>query len=196
MQLGSNALHYFKGLLKGPRPPPVSDRVLLTVLFTDIVGSTSVAAELGDRRWSELLQRHDDAVRAELRRFGGIEIRTTGDGFVAAFHGPSRAILCADAIHHSTAAFGLRLRAALHTGECERRGKDLSGMALHLASRLLDHAGSGEVVASRTVRELVIGADVAFEDRGEATLRDVPGTWQLYLVKVEPAREATLDGPK
>ena len=174
---------YIDEFLTAIRQPSTSERVLLTVLFTDIVGSTSVVAELGDRRWKELLQRHDDAVRAELRRFDGVEVRTTGDGFLATFQGPTRAIQCVAAISGRTSALGLRLRAALHTGECERRGNDLSGIAVHLASRLLDHASSGDLVVSRTVKDLVIGSGVTFEERGETTLRDVPGTWQLYSVR-------------
>ncbi|THK36478.1 adenylate/guanylate cyclase domain-containing protein [Ensifer sp. MPMI2T] len=166
--------------LTGIRPRPASERVLLTVLFTDIVGSTSLAAELGDNRWKSLLRRHDDAVREELARFGGSEIKTMGDGFLATFQGPSRAILCACAIRDRAAALGLAIRAALHSGECEKSGNDLSGIAVHLASRLLDHAGPGEVVVSGTVKDLVVGSGVAFEARGETELRDVPGRWQIY----------------
>jgi class 3 adenylate cyclase len=177
------ALDEIEEFLTGVRPPPATERVLLTVLFTDIVGSTSVAAELGDRRWKELLQRHDDAVRAELRRFDGTEVKTTGDGFLASFSGPTRAIQCAGAIRDRAAALGLRLRAALHTGECEKRGKDLSGIAVHLAARLLDHAAAGDVVVSRTVKDLVVGSGTIFEERGETTLRDVPGSWQIYAAR-------------
>ena len=166
--------------LTGIRPPPASERVLLTILFTDIVGSTAVAAEMGDRRWKELLQRHDDGIRTALRRYGGTEVKTTGDGFLAAFHGPTRAIQCASAIREHMTGIGLRIRAALHTGECERRGKDLSGLAIHLASRLLDHAQAGDVIVSQTVKDLVVGSGIAFEERGETVLRDVPGSWRLY----------------
>jgi class 3 adenylate cyclase len=172
--------------LTGIRPPPVSERVLLTILFTDIVGSTSIATEVGDQRWKELLQRHDDAVRQELRRHEGEEIKTTGDGFLAAFDGPTRAIQCAIAIQDRMAGVGLKIRASVHTGECERRGKDLSGIAVHLASRLLDHTQPGDVVVSQTVKDLVVGSGIAFERRGEAKLRDVPGTWQLFSVKSAP----------
>ncbi|WP_234838759.1 adenylate/guanylate cyclase domain-containing protein [Sinorhizobium meliloti] len=166
--------------LTGIRPQPASERILLTVMFTDIVGSTSVAAELGDRRWEELLHRHDAAVRGELGRFGGSEIKATGDGFLAIFHGPSKAIQCACAIRLRAAEMGLGVRAALHTGECEKRGNDLSGIAVHLASRLLDHAGAGDVIVSGTVKDLVVGSGVVFKGRGEAILRDVPGSWQIY----------------
>lgn len=169
--------------LTGVRPPPATERVLLTVLFTDIVGSTSLAAELGDHSWKGLLQRHDDGVRAALRRYGGIEVKATGDGFLAAFQGPTKAIQCANAIRDQMTGIGLKIRAGLHTGECERRGSDLSGIAIHLASRILGHAQAGDVIVSRTVKDLVVGSGMTFEDRGEATLRDVPGSWQLYSVR-------------
>jgi pimeloyl-ACP methyl ester carboxylesterase len=175
-------LEEIEEFLTGVRPPKASERVLLTVLFTDIVGSTSMAAELGDRRWKELLQRHDDAVRAELRRHDGMEVKTTGDGFLVAFYRPTRAIQCANAIQGRMAGLGLKIRAALHIGECEKRGQELSGIAIHLASRLLDHAQAGDVVASRTVKDLVVGAGITFEERGEATLRDIPGTWQIFSI--------------
>ena len=171
--------------LTGIRPRQASERVLLTVLFTDIVGSTSVANKLGDQSWKELLQRHDDAVRMELRRFDGTEVKTTGDGFLASFLGPTKAIQCACAIHHRASAMGLDIRAALHTGECEKRGHDLSGIAVHLASRILDHAAPGEVVVSRTVKDLVVGSGVAFDAHGETKLRDVAGSWQLYTASCD-----------
>ena len=169
--------------LTGVRPPAPSERVLLTVLFTDIVGSTSMASDLGDQRWATLLQRHDDEVRKALRRHDGREVKTTGDGFLAAFEGPSRAIACAAAIQSQMIEIGLSIRAGVHTGECELRGEDLSGIAVHLASRLLDRAEPGEVLVSRTVKDLVVGSGVAFEDRGEAALKDVPGTWQLFAAR-------------
>jgi len=157
------------------------ERVLLTVLFTDIVGSTSVAASMGDQKWRDLLQRHDDEIRIELRRSEGTEIKTTGDGFLAAFQRPTRAIHCATAICDRMAKLGLRVRAAIHIGECEKRGDDLSGIAIHLASRLLEYARAGEIIASRTVKDLVVGSGFAFEERGETKLRDVPGSWQIFL---------------
>ena len=183
------ALDEIEEFLTGVCPPPVSERVLLTVLFTDIVGSTSVVAAMGDRRWRELLQRHDDDIRNELRRYDGTEVKTTGDGFLAAFHDPTKAIQCARTLQSHMAGIGLSIRTALHTGECEKRGKDLSGIAVHLASRLLDHAQAGDVIVSRTVKELVVGSGFSFEERGEATLRDVPGTWQLYSVRTAPVSE-------
>ncbi|MEK1931334.1 MAG: adenylate/guanylate cyclase domain-containing protein [Pararhizobium sp.] len=172
--------------LTGIRPEPVSQRVLLTVLFTDIVGSTSLAAELGDGQWRDLLLRHNDVVRMELRRFEGAEVNTTGDGFLAAFQAPTKAIRCAGAIRDHAREIGLDIRAALHTGECERRGDDLSGIAVHLASRLLAHAGTGDVIVSRTVKDLVVGSGIVFEERAELQLRDVPGTWQIYAANPEP----------
>jgi pimeloyl-ACP methyl ester carboxylesterase len=171
--------------LTGIRPPPPSERVFLTVLFTDIAGSTSIATEIGDHRWKELLQRHDNEVRKELRRHRGIEVKTTGDGFLAAFDGPTRAIQCATAIRERIAQIGLDVRVAIHTGECEKRGEDLSGISVHLASRMLDQAQPGEILLSRTVKDLVVGSDIALERRGVATLRDVPGSWELFCVRPE-----------
>lgn len=173
-------LDEIEAFLTGVRPSQASERVLLTVLFTDIVGSTALASELGDRRWKELLQRHDDEVRLELRRYEGTEVKTTGDGFLAAFDGPTKAIQCAAAIRERMAGLDLEIRAGVHTGECEKRGADLSGIAVHLASRLLDQAQPGEVLASRTVKDLVVGSGVAFEERGEVALKDVPGTWEIF----------------
>lgn len=167
----------------GVRPTPPSERVLLTVLFTDIVGSTAIATEMGDNRWKELLQQHDAEVRKELSRYKGTEVKMTGDGFLAAFDGPTRAMQCAIAIRERLTKVDLNIRASVHTGECERRGKDLSGIAVHLASRLLDHAQAGEILTSRTVKDLVVGSGMAFEERGEATLRDVPGSWELFCLK-------------
>lgn len=169
--------------LTGMRPLPASERVLLTVLFTDIVGSTSMAAELGDQRWRDLLRRHDELVRMELRRFNGVEVNTTGDGFLAAFQGPTKAIQCADAILKQAGKIGIAIRTALHTGECERREDDLSGIAVHLASRLLGLAGANEIIASQTVKDLVVGSGIAFDPRGEAELRGVPGTWQIFAAR-------------
>jgi class 3 adenylate cyclase len=169
--------------LTGVRPPPPSERVLLTVLFTDIVDSTAIATDLGDRRWRELLQHHDEEVRKELRRHEGTEVKTTGDGFLAAFTGPTRAIQCATAIGRRIADIGLKVRVSVHTGECERRGDDLSGIAVHLASRLLDHAKPGDVLVSQTVKDLVVGSGIMFEERGEVALRGIPGTWQIFSVQ-------------
>lgn len=172
--------------LTGVRPTPPSERVLLTVLFTDIVESTAIATEVGDYRWKAILQLHDAEVRKELSRHRGTEVKMTGDGFLAAFDGPTRAIQCAIAIRKRLSKVDLKIRAGVHTGECERRGRDLSGIAVHLASRLLDHARPGEILTSRTVKDLIVGSGMAFEKRGEATLRDVPGSWELFCLKSDP----------
>jgi class 3 adenylate cyclase len=171
--------------LTGTLPVADPDRVLATVLFTDIVDSTRLAAELGDRRWHRLLEEHQQAVRRDLARFRGQEIKTTGDGFLATFDGPARAIRAADAIRAELRELGLEVRAGLHTGECELLGDDIGGIAVHIAARVLSHAGTGEILCSRTVKDLVAGAGFAFADRGTRDLKGVPDRWQLYAV--EPA---------
>ena len=147
--------------------------MLATVLFTDIVGSTERAAELGDRRWTELLDRHDAVVRGELDRFRGREVNTAGDGFLATFDGPARAIRCALAIRAAVAQLGLEIRAGLHTGECEIVDRKVSGIAVHIGARVASAAGPGEVLVSATVRDLVAGSGIHFEDRGERELKGV-----------------------
>jgi class 3 adenylate cyclase len=169
--------------LTGSRPPTDIDRVLVSVLFTDIVGSTERAASLGDQRWRSLLDRHDQMVREQLRIFRGREINTTGDGFVASFDGPARAIRCGKAIIDATRAHGIELRVGLHTGECEVRGDDLGGLAVHIAARLGSLAPPGEVLVSSTVKDLVVGSGIEFEDRGEHELKGVPGSWRLFRVE-------------
>lgn len=171
-------------LLTGRRPEVEVDRILTTVLFTDIVRSTELAAEMGDRRWRELLDTHDRMVRDRLRQYRGQEINTTGDGFVASFDGPARAVRCAAEIVHAACGLGFEVRAGLHTGECERRGDDIAGMAVHVAARVAALAGDSEVMVSRTVTELVAGSGIGFEDRGEHTLKGVPGAWQLFAAAV------------
>jgi len=166
----------------GERPPIEVDRVLTTVLFTDIVGSTELAASAGDNDWHKLLDSHDRVVRQELRHFRGREIKTTGDGFVASFDGPARAIRCAQSLVEATEKLGIELRAGLHTGECELRGDDLAGIAVHVASRVSALSGAGEILVSSTVRDLVAGSGIEFCDRGEHGLKGVPGTWRLYRV--------------
>jgi class 3 adenylate cyclase len=156
-----------------------ADRVLKTVLFTDIVDSTATAGRLGDARWREVLDSHDRIVRRELDRHRGTEVNTTGDGFLAAFDGPARAIRCAHAIVDAVAATGVRVRAGLHAGECEVRGTDLAGMAVHIGARVAAHAGAGEVVVSSTVRDLVAGSGLTFDDLGEHDLKGVPDRWRL-----------------
>jgi class 3 adenylate cyclase len=168
--------------LTGARPMPEPERVLATVLFTDIVGSTERAAELGDRRWRELLERHHTTVRRELERFRGREVDTAGDGFLATFDGPARAIRCARAIEQGLRELGLELRAGLHTGECELMGDKVTGVAVHTGARVAAQAGPGEVLVSNTVKDLVAGSGIEFEDRGTHELKGVPGEWRLYAV--------------
>jgi pimeloyl-ACP methyl ester carboxylesterase len=179
-----DALDEIEEFLTGVRPEraPDVDRVLATILFTDIVGSTGKAAELGDKGWRELLDAHDAAVRAELARTRGREVNHTGDGFVAAFDGPARAIRCAQAITAAARRLGLAVRTGLHTGECTVRGDDLSGLALHIGARVADLAGPGEVLVTNTVRDLVLGAGFRFQDRGVQPLRGVPGEWRILAV--------------
>jgi class 3 adenylate cyclase len=159
------------------------DRVLATVLFTDIVGATNRAAELGDSAWRELLHRHHDAIRGELGRFRGHEVDTAGDGFFATFDGPARAIRCACAIRDSLRDLDLEVRAGLHTGECERDGERMTGIAVHIGARVAAMAGPGEVLVSRTVKDLVAGSGIELDDRGEHELKGVPGDWQLFSVR-------------
>lgn len=159
-----------------------SDRVLATVLFTDIVGSTAKLAELGDRRWRELLAEHHTRVRRQLARFRGRELDTAGDGFFAAFDGPARAIRCAYAIINSVRDLGLEVRAGLHTGECEQLDGKVGGIAVHIGARVAAEARAGEVVVSRTVKDLVAGSGIDFRERGSAQLKGVPGKWQLFAV--------------
>jgi class 3 adenylate cyclase len=166
----------------GRLPAHDVDRVLATVLFTDVVGSTDQAAGMGDRRWSELLATHDSVTRAELERFRGREIQTTGDGFLATFDGPGRAVRCACAIREAVRAIGIQVRAGLHTGEIELRGDDIGGIAVHIAQRVQALAQPDEVLVSRTVADLVGGSGIAFADRGTHSLKGVPDQWQLFAV--------------
>jgi pimeloyl-ACP methyl ester carboxylesterase/plasmid stabilization system protein ParE len=169
--------------LTGIRPLPVVERVLATVLFTDIVDSTKRAVELGDQRWKELLGRHDAQVRRQLARFQGREVNTTGDGFLARFDGPARAIRCAVAIRDVLRSLGLEVRAGVHTGEVELRGDDISGIAVHIAARVAAAAAAGEVLASRIVVDLVAGSGLSFAARGEHILKGVAGEWGLFAVE-------------
>jgi class 3 adenylate cyclase/pimeloyl-ACP methyl ester carboxylesterase len=170
--------------LTGATPVVDPDRVLATVLFTDLVDSTSRAAELGDRRWHRLLEQHQQVVRRQLVRFRGREVKTTGDGFLATFDGPARAIRAADAIRAELRELGLEVRVGLHTGECELLGEDIGGIAVHIAARVLAQAGAGEIWCSRTVKDLVAGAGFAFTDRGSYRLKGVPDPWQLFAVEL------------
>jgi class 3 adenylate cyclase len=168
--------------LTGSRPALEPHRVLATVLFTDIVGSTARAAEIGDSRWQALLAEHHQIVRRQLERFGGHEIDTAGDGFLATFDGPARAVRCAMAIGEGLAGIGLEVRAGLHTGEIELRGDDIAGLAVHIGSRISALAGAGEVLVSSTVKDLVAGSGLTFEDRGSQVLKGVPGEWRVFAV--------------
>jgi pimeloyl-ACP methyl ester carboxylesterase len=169
---------FLTGVRRGPEP----DRVLATVLFTDIVGSTQKAVELGDRRWRALLAAHDAAVRRQLERFRGREVDTAGDGFFATFDGPARGVRCATSIRDAAGALGIEIRAGLHTGECELDGESVRGIAVHTGARVSSLAAPGEVLVTGTVKDLVAGSGLAFEPRGERELKGVPGTWPIYAV--------------
>jgi class 3 adenylate cyclase len=169
--------------LTGQLPTPEVDRVLATVMFTDVVGSTELAARLGDRRWKELLALHDTIIRSELERFRGQEIKSTGDGVLATFDGPGRAIRCAQSIRNALRPESIDIRAGLHSGEIELRGDDVGGIAVHIGARVAAAAGAGEILVSRTVSDLVSGSGIEFDDRGEYELKGVPGCWRLFSVR-------------
>jgi class 3 adenylate cyclase/dienelactone hydrolase len=166
--------------LTGQRQQRPPDRVLATVLFTDIVDSTRRAAELGDQRWRELLQRHDELARAEIASYQGRFVKHTGDGLLATFDGPTRAVACATALTERMPQIGLDIRSGLHTGECLRRGDDIGGIAVHIAARIAAKAAANEVLVSNTVKDLVYGSGITFDDRGAHVLKGVPGEWRLY----------------
>ena len=157
-----------------------TERVLATVLFTDIVDSTGRAAELGDREWRHVLDRHDESARAEVARWRGTVVKSTGDGILARFESPTRAVRCALALCAAARRLGIEIRAAIHTGEIEERGNDIGGIGVHIASRVLAGAGAGRVIVTRTVRDLSTGTDVAFAALETSELRGVPGTWELF----------------
>jgi class 3 adenylate cyclase len=171
--------------LTGARHAREPDRMLVTVLFTDIIGSTERAAQLGDARWWAVLERQGEATRAELQRFGGREVKSMGDGFLATFDGPARAIRCAEAIRAALRGLGIEIRAGIHTGECDLIGEDIGGLAVHIAARVKALAGAGEILVSRTVRDLVVGSGIAFAERGVHSLKGVPGEWNLLAVASE-----------
>jgi class 3 adenylate cyclase len=179
-----DALDAIEEFITGTRPAPTLDidRVLATVLFTDIVDSTPRAVELGDRRWRDLLDAHDRAAVAEIKRHRGVLVRTTGDGVLARFDGPARGIQCAQAIVEAAEQLDLRVRAGLHVGECQLRGEDVAGIAVHIGARISALAGPGEVYVSSTVRDLVAGSGIAFDDRGSHSLKGVPGDWRILAV--------------
>jgi pimeloyl-ACP methyl ester carboxylesterase len=166
--------------LTGTRTAPTPERMLATVLFTDIVDSTQTATQLGDSRWREVLEGHGRAVRDALEQFDGREVKSTGDGFLATFDGPARGIHCARTILDSSDSLDIRVRAGLHTGECEVIGEDIGGIAVHIAARVSALAGADEVLVSRTVKDLVAGSGIVFTDRGTHELKGVPDVWQLY----------------
>jgi class 3 adenylate cyclase len=174
---------------------PRTDRVLTTVLFTDIVDSTDTAARLGDARWREVLHTHDETVRDHLRSFNGREIKRTGDGFLATFDGPARAIRCASAIRDQMPdQAGVHVRAGVHTGECEILGDDVGGLAVHIAARVAALARPDEVLVSSTVRDLVVGSEIEFADRGRHALKGAPGEWHVLAV-VDSARDSKVGTP-
>lgn len=168
--------------LTGERTVRETDRVLATILFTDIAGSTARAASMGDQRWRDLLASHDALARREFTRFGGREIKTVGDGFLATFDGPARAIRCACAIRDGVRSLGIEIRAGLHTGECELMGDDVGGIAVHIGARVAASATAGQVLVSGTVKDLVAGSGLRFADRGSRRLQGVPGEWRLFSV--------------
>jgi class 3 adenylate cyclase len=169
--------------LTGTRPAPDVDRVLATVLFTDIVGSTERAAAVGDRAWRVILESHHAVARQELERHRGREIEFAGDGLLAVFDGPARAIRCAHAISEAVRALGLQIRAGLHTGEIELAGNNVQGIAVHIGARVAAEAEAGEVLVSSTVKDLVVGSGIRFTDRGLRILKGVPGEWRLFEAK-------------
>jgi class 3 adenylate cyclase len=176
-------LESIEEFLTGVRPGPAPERVLATVLFTDIVDSTRTATEMGDRRWRDLLEEHQKVVRGHLERYGGREVKTTGDGFLAVFDGPTRAVECARAVGADMPSLGIQVRAGLHTGEVELIGDDVGGIAVHVAARVAALAEGGEVLVSRTVHDLAAGSGIPFEPRGRHALKGVADEWDLYEVR-------------
>ena len=168
--------------LTGSHAAGPTDRVVTTIMFTDIVGSTKLAADMGDARWRDLLSAHDDAVRHQLAVYRGKEIKSTGDGFHATFDGPARAIQCGSALLAAVRPLGLSIRVGLHTGECEIKGDSIEGLAVHLAARVSGFADAGQVVVSQTVKDLVAGSGLQFDDLGIQTFKGVPEPWRLYGV--------------
>jgi class 3 adenylate cyclase/alpha-beta hydrolase superfamily lysophospholipase len=188
---GDAVVDEIEEFLTGSRHDPEPDRILATVLFTDIAGSTERAAALGDRRWRELLEQHHSMVRRKLTEFRGREIDTAGDGFLMSFDGPARGVRCANAVIDDARGLGLEVRAGLHTGECELMGEKLSGLAVHIGARVAANASPGEVLVSSTVKDLVAGSGLRFADRGTRILKGVPGEWRIFaLDRKQPAATA------
>jgi class 3 adenylate cyclase len=182
---GGDLLDQVEQFLTGRQTAHHGERVLATVLFIDIVSSTERAASLGDKAWRELLERFYSSVREVLQQYRGKEINTAGDGFLASFDGPARAIRCGSAIRDTVRSLGLEIRCGVHTGECELIGDDLAGIAVHIGARVASLAGPSEVLVSQTVRDLVAGSGLAFEQRGTHTLKGVPGEWSLFRTILE-----------
>jgi len=176
-------LDEIQAFVTGVRPAPTARRALATVLFTDIVDSTGTAARLGDREWRRLLAEHYTVTRRQLDRFDGRQVKAAGDGVLATFDGPARAVRCAAAIRDGVGELGLGLRAGLHTGEIELNGDDIAGLAVHIGARICALAGVGEILVSSTVRDLVTGSDLEFEDRGTPELKGVPGEWRVFALR-------------
>ncbi|MBK5232525.1 MAG: adenylate/guanylate cyclase domain-containing protein [Thermoleophilia bacterium] len=187
MHIGDSAaiLGEIEEFVTGTRHAPVAERALATVMFTDIVGSTERAGELGDTGWRQVLERHNELTRKLVERSGGRPIKSTGDGYLATFDGPTRAVNCASDLTEAVRPLEIEIRAGIHTGECEFIGDDIAGMAVHIGARVSATADAGEVVVSSTVKDLVVGSGIQFEDRGERELKGVPGSWRLYLVGKE-----------
>ena len=189
---GSDHLHYIDDtevadneielFLTRTKASAITHRVLATIMFTDIVESTKWVAELGDQRWQELLAEHNTVVRRKIDRHDGITVGTTGDGFLARFDGPARAVRCAQAIHGVTSGLGLKVRAGLHVGEIQLTGDDISGIAVHIGARVMETAAGGEIRVTSTVRDLVVGSGLVFPDLGQHALKGVPGSWTLMSV--------------
>ena len=171
-----------EAFVTGTTPAPVTNRVLATVLFTDLVGSTERAAQMGDRAWTGLLERHHSMARAAIRDHGGEPVKTLGDGMLATFTGPAQAVRCASRVIAETRSHGLEVRTGVHTGELELAEGDVAGLAVHLAARIMGLAEAGEVLVSRTVRDLVIGSELRFSERGEHDLKGIPDRWALYAL--------------
>jgi class 3 adenylate cyclase len=179
----TRTLDHIEAFVTGISPTEGTNRALATILFTDIVGSTERASGLGDRRWRDVLDSHDEIADAVIVQHGGRLVKLTGDGLLATFDGPGRAIRCASVLRDALAPLGIAIRAGLHSGEVEQRGEDIGGIAVHLAARVLEHAAPNELLTSSAVPLLVAGSGIEFEDRGDYELKGIPGTWRLYAVE-------------
>jgi class 3 adenylate cyclase len=181
---GERLLNEIEQLLAGERPRRLPDQILATVLFTDIVESTTRVAKIGDRRWRRILEAHDHSVRSHVAEHGGRVLKSMGDGYLATFERPAGAIRCGRAMRHDAKSLGLQVKVGIHTGECERIGNDVAGLAVHIGARVMAKASPGEVLATSVVRDLVVGSGIKFAERGAHELRGVPGVWTLHAVAV------------